>query len=309
MPDERPILTLAHSADADDVFMWWPITGLIDPNDYTRVLRPPVIDTGRFRFRALPEDIAVLNRRAESTADLEITAISFAAAARVADRYAVTSCGSSFGIGFGPKLVAPVSFPSQTLEQLAQRKPRIAVPGLETSAYLALSLILGRSGFVAVPMPFDRIARSVVEGVTDLGLLIHEAQITYASMGLKLVADVGAWWTSRTDLPMPLGANAIRLNLEDRFGPGTLVELTRTLKASLDHALKHREQSRDYARGFSPLKGDAELETYLNMYVNEYTVEARPKGLQAVRRLIREGVEQGICPDRGEIRMIGPDGQ
>lgn len=305
MPD-RPALTLAHSADADDVFMWWPITGKVDPADPARVLQPPRIDTGRFTFRSLPEDIQRLNRRAIEVGDLDITALSFASYAHVAGRYVTTACGSSFGINFGPKLVCRAAEAITIADLTAGRvSPRIAVPGLQTSAFLVLSMLLGKTQFHPLPLPFDQIAAAVTSGQADLGLLIHEAQITYAQQGLKLVADLGEWWGGQTSLPMPLGCNAVRRDLDARFGSGTLAEVAHTLRRSLDFARAHRVESLEYAKTFSPLKSDNELERYINMYVNEYTVEARPKGQEAVNRLLAEGHRLGISPAVHNFAMLG----
>ena len=311
MPD-RPVLTLAHSADADDVFMWWPITGQVDPRDPSRVLAPPAIDTGRFTFRSLPEDIQALNVRAIERADLDITAMSFACFARAHERYLLTSCGSSFGDGFGPKLVCRAGddhWNTSTLHELTRGPdaPRICVPGLQTSAYMTLSIMLGQTPSNPVPRPFDAIAQSVVQGDTALGVLIHEAQITFAEQGLRLVQDLGVWWRGQFGLPLPLGANAIRRDLDARFGPGTVREVTTTLKRSIDYALAHRRESLDYARGFSPLKTDAELEKYITMYVNQLTVDAGERGLQAIQRLLEGGVRVGIIPAAPKVELSAPE--
>jgi len=251
-------LTLAHSADADDVFMWWPITGRVDPRDPSLVLAPPVLDTGRFSFRSLPEDIQVLNSRAIERGDLDITALSFAALVHAVEpdgtpRYRPTTCGSSFGRGWGPKLVARADRPDLTLAYLgAEReggrrdacptgnpKVTIAVPGRQTSAFLVLSCLLPPDSFTVVERPFDRIIDAVASGETDLGLLIHESQLTFQHAGLRALADLGVWFNQTHGLPMPLGTNAVRADLDQRLGPGTLKEVTRLLHASIRYALAH----------------------------------------------------------------------
>jgi len=302
----RPLLTLAHSADADDVFMWWPITGKVDPADPSRVLAPPAIDTGAFGYRALPADIQQLNVRAVTTADLEITAISYAAYAHCAASYVVTSCGSSFGDGYGPKLVAPSSCAGVALAEVRRRRWRIAVPGVHTTAYLVLSVLLGRDGFVPVEMPFDQILDAVSAGCVDAGLVIHEGQLLFGERGLALVADMGAWWKEQTGLPLPLGANAVSRRLEARFGPGSLKRVAAALKASLDHALANRAESLAYAMTFSPLKTDAELNRYIDMYVNRWTVDAGAEGIEAVQLLLRRGADLGLLPDPGPVQMLVP---
>lgn len=302
MRDSRPILTLAHSADADDVFMWWPITGMIDPAPPFRVVAPARIDTGRFAFRALPADIQELNLRAIDRADLEITAASFFAYPFVRSRYAITACGSSFGEGYGPKIVAPAGC---TMERLERGGVRIAVPGRRTSAYCALCALLGPAGFTPVEVPFDRVIGAVVEGRADAGVVIHEAQLTFAQAGLTLLRDLGAWWTQRTGLPMPLGSNLVRRDLEATHGAGTLSEIVGTLRRSIDFALAHRAESLSYAGTFSPLKSPAELDRYVSMYVNRWTVDCRPEGVRAVEALLHSGREAGLCPAVEHVDVIG----
>lgn len=306
-------VTLAHSADADDVFMWWPITGKVDPADPDRVLSPPAIDTGGLRFRSIPADISQLNKRAIATGDLDITAISFAAYAQCADRYVLSSVGSSFGVDFGPKLVCRAERGDVRLESLrakagADRKPRISVPGLQTSAFLTLSMLLGAGTFEAVEVPFDRVAELVIDGRVDAGLLIHEAQFTYESQGLRLLEDLGKAWMRKTGLPMPLGANAVNRGLDTRLGPGGVQRVVTLMHRSLQYALAHRSESLDYARGFSPLKDDATLDAYVGRYVNAFTTDARGEGMSAVRLLIEEGVKLGLFGSPGQVEMVGPAG-
>jgi 1,4-dihydroxy-6-naphthoate synthase len=305
-PRPKPSLTLAHSADADDVFMWWPITGKVDVTDPARVLEAPAVDTGAFGYRALPADIQQLNLRAVTTADLEITAISYAAYAHCAASYVITSCGSSFGDGYGPKLVAPAARAGSSLADVRRQRWRIAVPGVHTTAFLVLSVLLGRDGFVPVELPFDQILDAVTAGRVDAGLVIHEGQLMFGERGLALVADMGAWWKQQTGLPLPLGANAVSRRLEDRFGPGTLKRIVRTLKASLDYSLANRAESLAYAKTFSPLKTDAELNRYIDMYVNRWTVDAGPEGIEAVQLLLRRGADLGLLPDPGPVQMLVP---
>lgn len=300
------MLRLAHSADADDVFMWWPITGKVDAGDPACVLEPPAIDAGPFGYAALPADIQQLNLRAVTTADLEITAISYAAFAHCAASYVITSCGSSFGDGYGPKLVAPAALAGVSLAEVRRRRLRIAVPGVHTTAFLVLSVLLGRDGFAAVEVPFDQVLDAVTQGRVDAGLVIHEGQLLFSERGLTLVADMGAWWKEQTGLPLPLGANAVSRRLETRFGPGTLKTVVRALKASLDYALANRGESLAYAKTFSPLKGDADLNRYIDMYVNRWTVDAGPEGIEAVQLLLRRGADLGLLPDPGPVQMLVP---
>lgn len=305
MDDQRPVLTLAHSPDPDDVFMWWPITGKLDPREPSRVVEPPAIDTGRFRYRGLPADIDLLNRRAVATADLEITALSMSTYARVADRYTLTSCGASMGYGYGPKFVvrneSPL-VPESFAGRLRGGEFRIAIPGAGTTAYLAFCLMVG--GRVKhAEMPFDRITEAISHRAFEGGLLIHQAQLTFEQLGLRVVADVGDWWLRETGLPLPLGGNALRRDLDDRHGPGARREVAATLSRSIAYALDHRKESIEYALRFAPELDLAKADRYISMYVNDLTVDAGDRGLEAIRRLLREGARAGLCPDAGEIDL------
>lgn len=314
MPAAPFPLTLAHSADADDVFMWWPITGKIDPAPPHAVLTPPVLDTGPFAFRALPEDIQRLNRRAIERGDLDITAVSIHTYPSIRSHYALTSCGWSLGEGFGPKLVVRADS-DLTPEAIAAQQLRVAVPGLNTTAFLTLSLLLGPGRFTPVPMPFDTIVPTVARGTAPgadgapqpiyAGLLIHESQLDHPRHGLKTIADLGQWWGGHTGgLPLPLGGNVVRRDLDARFGPRSLTRVAGLLEQSIRHALAHRAESLAYARTFSRDLSDEQLDRYITMYVSPLTLDAHPRGLAAAQRLLSEGFRVGLGPDPGQIDLV-----
>lgn len=303
MSDSRPVLTLAHSPDPDDVFMWWPITGKVTrthgESPQTPPLSPPVIDTGRFVYRALPVDIAVLNRRATRTGDIDITALSLRAWLDVQDQYRLTRCGSSFGDGYGPKVVCK---PESAAQWRAAKT--LAIPGLTTTAFMTLSLAepeLVKTARI-IEMPFDQVITAVSSGQADAGLLIHEGQVTYAQAGLQLMLDVGQWWKTQTGLPLPLGVNAVARSVDDRFGSGSIREIAGTLRASLDLALKHRDESLDYAMTFALASPDGKhitrerVDRYIDMYVNRWTVDMGEAGIEAIQTLLSRCAAQGLCP-------------
>ncbi len=315
-------LTLAHSPDPDDAFMWWPLTGKVMP-DGTPINTPdamPRLDTGDFTFRAVPLDIEVLNRRAIAQGDLDITALSFRAWLDVQDRYLITHCGSSFGEGFGPKLIAPTSV--RTFQDLRRSDVRIAIPGKRTTAFLLLSLILGDVAGLDDPrfveMPFDQIIGSVARGETDAGLVIHEGQLLFQDAGLHLLVDVGEWWLKQHNLPVPLGCNAIAANLDERCGAGALARVTSLLRASIEYALVHREESLDYTMPFAlanAAKKGAEtsgaptrdrVDRYITMYVSPLTVDMGPRGRESLERLYVAGAASGLCPSLapGGLRIL-----
>jgi 5,8-dihydroxy-2-naphthoate synthase len=314
---DRPLLTLAHSPDPDDAFMWWPITGRIAPDGGQ--VSAAVIDTGRFRFKAVPADIEVLNRRAAESGDLDITALSFRAWAAVRERYVVTRAGSSFGDGYGPKVVArnaelgTRNAESEAAEVhcencLRNRDVRIAVPGRRTTAFLVLGMMLGKDLVGAagkiVEMPFDQVIGAVARGEVEAGLVIHEGQVLYEAAGLRLVVDLGEWWKRRTGLPLPLGCNAVRRDLDMRFGEGSLAEVSETLRRSVEYALAHRAESLEYTMPFAlanAMKGRAgtasleQVDRYVEMYVNRWSVDLGEEGVAAVARLFEEGERAGLC--------------
>ena len=330
MTTDRPCLTLAHSPDPDDVFMWWPITGKIDPRS-GEVVAPPVIDTGRFEYRAVPADIDVLNRRAisgQASELYDITAISFRAYADAASRYALTACGSSFGDGYGPKVVAPPSPPAGGVKigcDGCLKKPgvRFAVPGVRTTAFLLMGMVMGTEAVRRAidegrvrEMGFERVIPAVASGEADAGLVIHEGQVTFADAGLKMVVDVGAWWKEKTGLPLPLGANVVRRDLEGRYGAGTMAEVERTLRASIEYAIEHRQESLEYALPFALANVDRggdqrerptleRVARYVDMYVNRWTRDMGADGVSALRRLFDAGTAAGLCPAVGELDVVG----
>lgn len=306
--DQRPVLSIGHSPDPDDVFMWWPITGMLDPADPAHIERPPVLDTGRFRYTGIPADISVLNRRAVDAADLEITALSIATYARVHASYALTACGSSIGAGYGPKVVARQDSrltAATFATQMGGAGKRIAVPGRGTSAFLVLSMML-RAPFEVLEAPFDRIVGIVQRGEADAGLLIHQSQLTFEDAGLRLLSDLGEWWQEATGLPLPLGGNAVRRDLDERYGPGATAEVVRTLDASIRHAIANRGESLAYAMRWAPEINRDQADRYIDMYVNDLTLDAGEAGRLAIQRLIDEGARRGLCPDAGRVEFLRP---
>ncbi|MBS0195658.1 MAG: ABC transporter substrate-binding protein [Planctomycetes bacterium] len=317
MADERPILTLAHSPDPDDAFMWWPMTGKVAPDGTPRDPEAATaIDTGRFRFRAVPADIEALNRRAAAAGDLDITALSFRAYCDVKDRYIVTHCGSSFGDGFGPKVIASHALAERVRAHgaaaLVERS--VAIPGRRTTAFLLLSIFMGEypPGRV-VEMPFDQVIGAVARGDTEAGVVIHEGQLLFAEAGLELGVDLGAWWKVAFGFAVPLGCNAIKRDLDARFGPGSSAEVVRLLRSSIEYALAHRAESLEYTMPFAlanAAKPGAErsglptlerVDRYVDMYVNPLTVDMGGRGRAAVVHLLRRGHELGLCPDPGPL--------
>ncbi len=273
------IIHVGHSPDSDDAFMFY-------------ALAEGKIDTGDLSYSHELQDIETLNRRA-LRGELEVTAVSIHAYAYLADRYALLPSGSSMGDGYGPRLVA--THPATLSDATGKR---IAVPGLLTTAYLALKLAI--PDFEPVVVPFDQIEDAVLEGKVDFGLLIHEGQLTYGETGLSLVADLGEWWLEQTGLPLPLGGNVVRKDL----GGDLLKTISRHLRASIDYALDNRTGALDhamkYARGLDRSKAD----TFVGMYVNDWTRDYGERGRTAVRTLLDHGVRAGIIAQPVDVEFV-----
>ncbi len=276
-------IRVAHSPDSDDAFMFY-------------ALAEGKIDTGNLRYVHELADIESLNQRARR-AELEVTAVSIHAYAYIWRAYVLLGSGSSMGDGYGPRLVSRRPLPADP--RVALRGLRIAVPGRLTTAYLALKLY--QPDIVELVMPFDAIEGAVHAGTADVGLLIHEGQLTYADSGLQLWADLGAWWLEDTGLPLPLGGNAVRRDL----GPAVIGQIARDLRASIVYALDHRAPALTHAKQFNRGIGDERTDAFVGMYVNHWTVDYGPRGREAVQKLLERGFEAGIIPERVTAEFVG----
>jgi 1,4-dihydroxy-6-naphthoate synthase len=284
------VITVAHSPDSDDAFMFY-------------ALAAGKIDTGDLRYEHELQDIETLNQRARRN-ELDISALSIHAYAYIAKDYALLSSGSSMGDGYGPRLVGKTPPPDRpsTIDhrptQDAARGKRIGIPGLLTTAYLALRL--WQPDFEAVVIPFDQIEDAVHKGEVDLGLIIHEGQLTYADDGLHLWVDMGEWWLGETGLPLPLGGNVVRRDL----GAETIAQVSRDLKASIEYSLAHRADALAHASQFNRGIGDARTDEFVGMYVNQWTVDYGERGRAAVQLLLDRAAEAGIIPDKVRVELV-----
>ena len=272
---------VAHSPDSDDAFMFY-------------ALAEGLIDTEGLEYIHQLQDIETLNHRA-LRGELEVSAVSIHAFAFLTDRYALLSSGASMGDRYGPRLVARTP-----LGRGDVKGKRVAIPGLLTSAYLALRLY--EPEFDAVVTPFDQVEAAALDGRADLALIIHEGQLTYADNGLHLVADMGEWWFAETGLPLPLGGNVVRKD----FGPEITSKISRHLRASIAHALSHRTNALDhamkYARGLERAKADE----FVGMYVNDWTLEYGEAGRRSVALFLERGAAAGLIPHRVIPEFVKP---
>ncbi|MCC7191173.1 MAG: ABC transporter substrate-binding protein [Phycisphaeraceae bacterium] len=295
-------LHLGHSPDPDDAFMWYPLANFPNGTGPGGGTFKPRIDTRGYEFIHILEDIQSLNDRS-LRGELEITAISIHQYPYVADKYALTSCGSSMGDNYGPMIVAPASGKLQ-LEDLTSPKITIAVPGTRTTAFLALSLLLGKDTFRYKVVPFDQIIARVVAGEFDAGLIIHEGQLTYANAGLRKLVDLGQWWTSTRGLPLPLGGNAIRRDLSG--GRDEMRRVCTILLDSIRYALDHRDEAVRYALAYARDMGTELADKFVGMYVNQWTIDYGDIGRRAVNQLLAEAARAHITPDIGTVDFVDP---
>jgi 1,4-dihydroxy-6-naphthoate synthase len=277
-------LTLGHSPDPDDAFMFY-------------ALARELIPSPGYRFEHRMEDIQTLNERARRS-ELDISAISIHAYAYVSDNYALLPSGASMGDGYGPILVAK-QFCAR--EELGRK--RIAVPGTLTSAFLALQLWLGKpaSELNCVVVPFDRIFQAVTSGAAEVGLIIHEGQLTYQQAGLQLCADLGIWWGKENGgLPLPLGGNVIhkRIPREERKAVADL------LTASIQYSLDHRPEAVAYALQYARDMDRPLADRFVGMYVNHWTLDYGEKGRESIRRFLAAAHERCLIPRLPALEFV-----
>jgi 1,4-dihydroxy-6-naphthoate synthase len=277
---ETKTLTLGHSPDPDDAFMFY-------------ALAEDKIDSRGWKFEHILQDIQTLNERAKRE-ELDISAISIHAFAYVADKYALLSCGASMGENYGPMVVARESFP---LEELKTKK--IAVPGEMTSAFLALQLAIGKFEYEVVP--FDQILDVVESGKLDAGLIIHEGQLTYGHQGLKLIIDLGQWWNERHGLPLPLGGNVVRRALGDE----AIAEIADIMRESIQYGLEHRDVAVKHSMQWGRNLDQSLTDKFVGMYVNDRTIDYGEDGRRSVQLFLTEAAEAGLIPQKPDVVFAG----
>jgi 1,4-dihydroxy-6-naphthoate synthase len=277
------LLQLGHSPDPDDAFMFYG-------------LARDLVPSGRYRFKHVLQDIQTLNQRAMK-GELEITAISIHAYPHVADKYALTSCGSSMGDGYGPMVIT-----REPTELVSLKGKKIAIPGKMTTAFLALQLCIGKAGeaFDYEVVMFDEIPKYVKDGKADAGLIIHEGQLTYQQLGLHLVVDMGIWWQEKTGLPLPLGGNCVRKDL----GRPVMQEVTDIIKQSIQFSLDNRKKAVEYALQFGRDLNPELADQFVGMYVNHWTLDYGDRGVKAIERLLGDGAKAGIVPAIPKIDFV-----
>lgn len=276
---EPRTITVAHSPDSDDAFMFYG-------------LATNKLETDGLKFEHTLKDIQTLNENAKEGV-YDVTAISFHAYAYVSDKYALLPHGASIGDKYGPIVV---SKEPRSPDDIGKMK--IAVPGELTSAFLALRIFNNEFEYVVVP--FDQIIDAVQKGTVDAGLLIHEGQLFYKQMGLDKVLDLGEWWHERTGLPLPMGGNVIRRDL----GPDLMKQVSKHLHRSIQYSMDNREDALAYAMQFARDMAPELADRFVAMWVNDLTLDYGERGREGVRRLMKEGYEAGIIPHEVDIEFV-----
>jgi 1,4-dihydroxy-6-naphthoate synthase len=276
---EIKTITVAHSPDSDDAFMFYG-------------LATNKLETDGLRFEHTLKDIQSLNEDAKNGV-FDVTAISFHAYAYISDKYALLPHGASIGDKYGPILV---SREPRKPEEIPGMK--IAIPGELTSAFLALRIY--NADFEYEVFPFDEIIDAVKNGKVDAGLLIHEGQLFYKQMGLDKVLDLGEWWSEKTGLPLPMGGNVIRRDL----GEDLMKQVSKHLHRSIIYSMENREDALRYAMQFARDMEPELADRFVAMWVNDLTLDYGERGREGVRRLLQEGYEKGIIPHKVDIEFV-----
>lgn len=272
MTDHKRTITLAHSPDADDAFMFY---GLAKNR----------LETGDLEFKHILKDIQSLNVDARNEV-YDVTAVSFGMYPNIADKYALLSSGSSIGDGYGPIVVSKEPVNADELS-----KTLVAVPGENTSAFISLKLFCPDLKYTV--MDFNEIQEAVIDGKVPAGLLIHEGQLTYQEEGLRKVIDLGEWWKEQTGLPLPMGGNAIKRSL----GEELMRRTSKILRESIQYSLDHRSEALDYAMSFGRGLDKDRADRFVGMWVNELTVDYGDRGREAVRLFLTRAHQAGLLPE------------
>jgi len=268
------IITIGHSPDADDAFMFYALTH-------------NKLDIPGIKFEHILTDIETLNRRAMRKGDtelplLDVTAASLHTYPYIVKDYQILTCGASMGKGYGPIVVSKDTKLSPDSE--------IAIPGEYTSAFLALKMCIGKFKYRVIP--FDQIMPAVINDQVYAGLLIHEGQITYADKGLNIVLDLGKWWFEKTNLPLPLGINLVKRSLDETLKH----TINQAIKDSIAYGFAHEDEAVSYAAKFSRGLDMERVKQFALMYVNEYTIEPGKEGRAGIQEFIRQAISLNLIP-------------
>ena len=282
------LITLAHSPDSDDAFMFY-------------ALAKNRIHSDSYHFEHILKDIETLNQSAEKEI-YDISAISLHVYPFISKHYQILPCGGSVGNNYGPMIISRKNFTQKEfLEKFrgVNNHRIIAIPGEKTTAFLTLKLLLGEFRYQVTP--FDQIIPQVLEGKADAGLIIHEGQLNYSEWGLYAIIDLGNWWKKETGLPLPLGANVIRRKL----GQKIIYEITDLIRKSIEYGLskENKEEALKYSMQFARGLNEQDAEKFIQMYVNHHTVQFDLECIEAINLLFQKGKEIGLLPKLERISL------
>ncbi len=276
---QKKTITVAHSPDSDDAFMFHALVN-------------GKVDTEWLTIKHELCDIETLNQRAK-TGELDVTAVSFHAYPYIADRYVITRAGASMGDRYGPIVVSREPMNPQDLDG-----KQVAIPGPLTSAALALRLY--NPSVKPVVMNFDKVQHAVLEGKVPAGVIIHEGQVTYNDLKLFKVVDLGEWWFTKTELPLPLGCNVARRDL----GHEVIAQFSKCFSASIKYALTHREEALDHALTYGRGLDRGRAAKFVGMYVNDFTVDIGERGMKSAKLFLKMGRDKGIITSKAEPEWV-----
>ena len=270
-------ISVGHTPDADDAFMFYAIAN-------NKVTLDGV------HIEHVVEDIERLNRMAIN-GELDVTAVSAHAYAYTKD-YLILKSGASFGLSYGPILVSRGdNNHKDILARLEEGRCTIAVPGRLTTAYLLLMLALKGYRFNTVEAKFNTIGDLVLDGRVDLGLVIHELQVTFAEKGLVKFMDMYEYWSRVSNgLPLPLGIDIASI----RIGKDDIPKVSSMLKRSILYAYEHFDDALDYAMQYSRGVDRDTIARFVRMYVNDLTIDMGMIGYKALRMLYSLAYKNGI---------------
>lgn len=272
-------LTVYHSPDSDDAFMFYPIT-------------KGIVGDGEIEIDLKLKDIQSLNEMAMKN-EVDVSAVSFHTYAHIFKSYHILPCGASFGDGYGPRIIALENY---SLRDLKGKK--VAIPGRFTTATLTFRML--EVGAEEIEVPFNEVGQAIREGRADAGILIHEGQITYQKEGFFLVKDLGEWWKEKTGLPLPLGGNVIKKDLPSYV----LEKFPALMKRSVEYSLNNRSEALKFAKDFGRGISDNEAESFVSMYVNHWTVDYGEKGKEAVKFFLDFAYDLKLIPEKPQISFL-----
>jgi len=272
-------IRVGHSPDADDAFMFYAI-------------QHRKIDTGGLEISHVVEDIQSLNERA-FRGDLEVSAVSAYCFFQLTKKYTLMKCGASIGDNYGPVVVSRgLNYPKELKDR------RVAVPGKNTTAYLLLRLY--EESIEPVFAPFDKVIEVMDSGNADAALVIHEGQVTYGDQKLTKVIDLGEWFYEMTELPLPLGVDVVRSDLE----PDVMRKIQKVFRESIVYALDHRDEALEYAMRFGRNTPRETIDRFVSMYVNDYTVDMGKRGRDGLMHLYESAKASGMIQNGNSINFI-----